>query len=157
MRDTAAIDAFWARFVTRAPASAVHTADDVAARLARCSAPLPRDFVALTTRGVVERVAAPELRVGPVGDWLAHAVARHVAMRAFADVHGNPRLARMVPFGDTAAGLEVALELGADGARVVWLDPAGYDSGDAAVVGLVADDVMGFVAAQLANTRAATG
>jgi hypothetical protein len=66
-------------------------------------------------------------------------------MCGLADAMGNPRLADMVPFGDTEHGFEVALELSTG--RVVWLDPARFDSGDDAIVSVVGDTVEAWLAA----------
>ncbi len=71
--------------------------------------------------------------------------------RAGAD-HALTDLAAMVPFGDTPEGLEVALELCATtGPRVVWLDPAGFDSGDTAIVAVEAASVEAYVASRLGD------
>src|SRR5690348_12500867 len=97
---TAALDAFWKRFVTRTGVYP-RSADGVSRACEVTGLELPPAFIALTTYGTVARVEAPGLVVDAVIDWLAHALERYEAMGALADAHENPLLASMVPFGDT--------------------------------------------------------
>jgi hypothetical protein len=150
MRDDV-VSAFWSRYGTP-DGGYPRDADEVARLLSRAPA-LPEAFVRLLTFALVRGVAGPELRVGPVGDWLGHALERHATMRALADTHGNPVLASMVPFGDTPDGLEVALDLGAaPEPRVVWLDPGRYDDGPGVVVRVDAPSLEQYLRARLAGS-----
>jgi hypothetical protein len=151
MRSEALVDAFWTRFVNRA-GDYPRGARKLARSLAQIAPPLPETFVTLVTRGAVGGVHAPELRAGAVGDWLVHALERHDVLRALADTYGNPALAHLVPFGEAAGGLEVALDL-ARGA-VVLLDPSRYDSPGEGVAAVVAEGVESFLRAQLAAADA---
>jgi hypothetical protein len=117
---------------------------------------LPAAFVALTTRARVTEVTAPEMRVGNVGDWLAHALDRHEALCALADAHRNPSLTTMVPFADTPRGFEIALDLASETGRIVWLDPARFESVDGAVVTVCAASIEAYVRDRIAGvTRTA--
>jgi hypothetical protein len=147
-------DAFWARYASSAPAGAPHEPSRALAHSRAVLAALPMDFVRWLSARSALRIDHPRLRVSGTdlarcsGDWLGLALERHHAMRALADEHDNPLLARMVPFADGGHGLELALRFttSRDGeSAIVALDPSRYDAGPAAIRAILAPDATRFV------------
>ena len=129
---------FWSKHVTRGEA---RPRDANAEAFART---LPRSFHSFLSMGPVAGVEAPGFHVADVGDWLVHAWERHLVMRGLADGLDNPRLAEMVPFGDSDDGFELAFDRVTG--RVVWLDPERFDCGDEAVAGVAAETFDAWIA-----------